>query len=30
LAEAPQVTEEDFSRLADFLYRRTGMNFGEA
>jgi chemotaxis protein methyltransferase CheR len=26
---APQITEDDFRRLADFLYRRTGMVFTE-
>jgi len=27
---APQITEDEFRRLADFLYRRTGMVFTEA
>ncbi|HXV01090.1 MAG TPA: protein-glutamate O-methyltransferase CheR [Caulobacteraceae bacterium] len=30
MAEAEPVTEEDFRRLADFLYRRTGMVFTES
>jgi chemotaxis protein methyltransferase CheR len=30
LVESPAVTEEEFSRLSDFLYRRTGMIFNES
>lgn len=30
MADPPTVNEEDFKRLADFLYRRTGMVFTEA
>jgi chemotaxis protein methyltransferase CheR len=30
LTESAPVTEEEFSRIADFLYRRTGMVFTEA
>jgi chemotaxis protein methyltransferase CheR len=30
VAEAPQITVEEFRRLAEFLYRRTGMVFPEA
>lgn len=29
MADFPQVTPEEFRRLCDFLYRRTGMVFGE-
>ncbi len=30
MADPPTVTEEDFRKLAEFLYRRTGMVFTEA
>jgi chemotaxis protein methyltransferase CheR len=30
LAERPPVTEEEFARLQDFLYRRTGMSWAAA
>jgi chemotaxis protein methyltransferase CheR len=29
MTDPPQITEEEFSRLAEFLYRRTGMVFTE-
>jgi chemotaxis protein methyltransferase CheR len=30
LADPPELSAEEFSRLSEFLYRRTGMVFGEA